>query len=442
MDPQQSEATFQQAGQLFQQGQYEQALNLLGQLNQAHPNSAKILMPAVQCMEKLGRTQEALPLCQQLIQLQHPQGQALYQHLSGQGTPPPIPQENAGGIPGMGGLNSLDLGDMGDIGGVGGLDLGDISGVGGLDNFDIGGMGKPHTTQISPVASMSAGLEWKAIAICIGFVVGSFLLACVLNKWAYSKVLANRLSTIAFVETKEAEVEAEMNAQIETANELLRELDKMMSDPQGLMAQMMNNPGSVDPAQMMAEMEKSMKTIEDHPELMNPQVAMAEQQKKLQLIETEINARTANEFLAMGLYFLPMLLVISIVPSILGGWCALKVAGALKHDEWWEDTKEITIAVLLYSALTITGIGMLIVPFLLKRRYDLTVGALILVIVLYNVIGGVITQGALVSVRVITAVDFTDLPEVPVFSPETPSLESLEIPDSLMNPSAFMPQSF
>ena len=85
MDPQQSEAAFQQAGQLFQQGQYEQALNLLGQLNQAHPNSAKILMPAVQCLEKLCRTQEALPLCQQLIQLQHPQGQALYQRLSGQG---------------------------------------------------------------------------------------------------------------------------------------------------------------------------------------------------------------------------------------------------------------------------------------------------------------------------------------------------------------------
>jgi len=182
MSAEQSDQLFQQAGQLFQQGQYEQALNILGQLNQAHPNSAKILMPAVQCMEKLGRTQEALPLCQQLIQLQHPQAQEMYQRMSGQAAaPPPVPQQNAGGIPGLEGVGGLDLGDMGDIGSIGGLDtmdMGDVGGLGGLDSLDMGGNGGAAP---APKTEYKVRPEWQPWSIAIGVTVVYLILLYFVN---------------------------------------------------------------------------------------------------------------------------------------------------------------------------------------------------------------------------------------------------------------------
>lgn len=68
MDAATSHTKFQQADQLFRDGQYQEALTLLEELNQHHPNAKNIMYPAAMCLDKLGRSQEALPLCNHLIQ--------------------------------------------------------------------------------------------------------------------------------------------------------------------------------------------------------------------------------------------------------------------------------------------------------------------------------------------------------------------------------------
>lgn len=68
MDPAESKAKFKQADTLYREGQYQQALHLLGELNEAYPNTKNVLYPAALCLEKLGRGDEALPLCEALIE--------------------------------------------------------------------------------------------------------------------------------------------------------------------------------------------------------------------------------------------------------------------------------------------------------------------------------------------------------------------------------------
>ena len=171
MDQQQAEQLFNQAGQLFQQGQYEQALNILGQLNQAFPNSGRILMPAAQCMEKLGRTQEAQPLVQQLVQMNHPGAQDMQVRLGGQATaPPPIPDAGGGAIPGLEGVDGIDLGDMGDIGGIGGLDNLDMGGAGGIAGLDMLDSPRPGGAA-TPRPQLKATPAWIPIAIASTIVI-------------------------------------------------------------------------------------------------------------------------------------------------------------------------------------------------------------------------------------------------------------------------------
>lgn len=78
MDAQESTYKFKKADQYFREGHYEAALELLSELNRAHPNAKNVLYPAAMCLEKLGRAEEALPICEQLIrQFQDPRAQEL-----------------------------------------------------------------------------------------------------------------------------------------------------------------------------------------------------------------------------------------------------------------------------------------------------------------------------------------------------------------------------
>lgn len=78
MDAQESKQKFKQADQLYREGRYQEALGLLDELNRAHPNAKNVLYPAALCLEKLGRANEALPICEQLIQqFQDPRAEKL-----------------------------------------------------------------------------------------------------------------------------------------------------------------------------------------------------------------------------------------------------------------------------------------------------------------------------------------------------------------------------
>lgn len=67
MDGQESREAFRKADQLFRDGNYGDALALLKELDAIHPNTRNILVPMALCLERLGREEEALPLCERLV---------------------------------------------------------------------------------------------------------------------------------------------------------------------------------------------------------------------------------------------------------------------------------------------------------------------------------------------------------------------------------------
>lgn len=90
MDARESKERFKRADTLFREGNYQQALHILSGLNQAYPNTKNVMYPAAMCLEKLGRGQDALPLCEQLIaQFQDPRAQALKDRIAHQAAPRP-----------------------------------------------------------------------------------------------------------------------------------------------------------------------------------------------------------------------------------------------------------------------------------------------------------------------------------------------------------------
>ncbi len=59
---------FAEADRLFRRGQYADALRRLEHLNAAYPNTKNVLYPMALCLERLGRSDKALPICTMLIQ--------------------------------------------------------------------------------------------------------------------------------------------------------------------------------------------------------------------------------------------------------------------------------------------------------------------------------------------------------------------------------------
>jgi len=76
VNAQESQQKFKEADSLFRSGQFEQALSVLDELNRAFPNTKNILYPAALCLERLGRSRDALNLCEQLIS-QHKDSRAV-----------------------------------------------------------------------------------------------------------------------------------------------------------------------------------------------------------------------------------------------------------------------------------------------------------------------------------------------------------------------------
>lgn len=67
MDGRESREKFERSDQLFREGNYGEALVLLGELDAAHPDTRNVLVPMAMCLERLGREDEALHLCKRLV---------------------------------------------------------------------------------------------------------------------------------------------------------------------------------------------------------------------------------------------------------------------------------------------------------------------------------------------------------------------------------------
>lgn len=64
---QESEARFYEAAALYRRGCYAQALRILDELDAQQPGRRRILLPKARCLSRLGCTEEALDICDDLI---------------------------------------------------------------------------------------------------------------------------------------------------------------------------------------------------------------------------------------------------------------------------------------------------------------------------------------------------------------------------------------
>ncbi len=74
---------FKQADELYCAGRYQEAMEVLSDLNRRYPNTKNILYPLALCLEKLQRTDEAVLICDQLTALfQDPRAAQLKERIS------------------------------------------------------------------------------------------------------------------------------------------------------------------------------------------------------------------------------------------------------------------------------------------------------------------------------------------------------------------------
>ncbi len=69
MDTNDSRQRFEQATTFFKEGRYSEALNLLDSLDLQFPNQKNVMIPRALCLEQLGRPQEALEICEEVLAL-------------------------------------------------------------------------------------------------------------------------------------------------------------------------------------------------------------------------------------------------------------------------------------------------------------------------------------------------------------------------------------
>ncbi|NUM55879.1 MAG: tetratricopeptide repeat protein [Candidatus Hydrogenedentes bacterium] len=67
MDARTAEAHFKEADSLYRDGRYAEALDRLIELDEAYPNTPNVLFPLARCLRRVGRVDEALGICDDLI---------------------------------------------------------------------------------------------------------------------------------------------------------------------------------------------------------------------------------------------------------------------------------------------------------------------------------------------------------------------------------------
>ena len=88
MDRAKSETLFRESDTRFKSGDFAGSLAGLDELDRAFPNTPRILHPRAVCLEKLGRTQEAIAICDRLIQANgHEPSRRLRERLLGEAPP-------------------------------------------------------------------------------------------------------------------------------------------------------------------------------------------------------------------------------------------------------------------------------------------------------------------------------------------------------------------
>lgn len=67
MNDNEAKALFRQAADVYKDGDYKDALKIFDRLDAAFPNNERIMFPRARCFAKMGRTDEAVAICDLLI---------------------------------------------------------------------------------------------------------------------------------------------------------------------------------------------------------------------------------------------------------------------------------------------------------------------------------------------------------------------------------------
>lgn len=141
-DGKESREKFKRADLLFREEKFGEALALLTELDAAHPNTRNILVPMALCLDRLGRKDEALPLCELLVRrFADTRARELLERLR-------LPRA----------LSAVHVDDL----------LGDLEYAGAYDLPDLG----PITTVPVPAQSEEdEGSRWPMVLLCGGCVL-------------------------------------------------------------------------------------------------------------------------------------------------------------------------------------------------------------------------------------------------------------------------------
>jgi len=82
VNAQEATKRFRESDTFFREGRYHEALYVLEELDKAYPNSKNVMFPKALCLDRLGRTGEAVAICDALIlQFNDPRAQTLKDQL-------------------------------------------------------------------------------------------------------------------------------------------------------------------------------------------------------------------------------------------------------------------------------------------------------------------------------------------------------------------------
>ena len=292
-----------------------------------HPEAPRVLYPAVKCMLQLAQYHQAQPLCEQLLKLGHPKAKKLHAQVTQAiaQLPPPLAPPSSIPTPMA---NPIDLPDKMEAPNLDVDQIGVVPGGTGLDTLggNGSGIGEIHVPENSSVWETTPRTQDKADIPWVP------ILACVFV------VLLNAL-LVFFIEFTMQSTSLSMVGDMQ---------DMTIPNPDGYATQQQFEQ------QVVQEMQPMM-----------------------------------SKFISIFLNFLILILVAAFTPGILALWVGLRVTSLLPHNEWWGDLKHITLTHTINSLLFCTGIGNLLIPIVMRHRYEQTCGSLFVINILYFLITGI-----------------------------------------------------
>ena len=184
MEAKQAKKRFREADRLYQEGEFAEALDLLDELEHAFPNDRHVMFPRARCLGALGRTAEAVALCDQVIQRFHYAPAESLKAALLQSAPSPAMAPPGAFIPGMlpeGTMPTMENVDMAGVPSAPGMP--DLDNTHGFDIPDVQSLNAPvgnlAVGQQAAPTRVNTGPNWTKVLVITGVVAAVLLVVLV-----------------------------------------------------------------------------------------------------------------------------------------------------------------------------------------------------------------------------------------------------------------------